>query len=300
MQHPVVPRRSALYMPASNARAIAKSRELPVDVIILDLEDSVAGVHKELARQQAHEALRSGGFGLREVVIRINRFNSPWHDDDLRSALEANPHAILLPKVESPDSIVRIAKRIENAGTTSRMKLWCMLETPRGVLAANEILQSHSRLAVAVMGTSDLTSDLRARHTSIRLPLLTSLGICLLAARAHGVAILDGVHLDLDDETGFERSCVQGRELGFDGKTLIHPRQIAACNAAFSPTPEEVEMARTVVEAHAKARERGEGVTLVGGRLVEELHVSEAQRVLGLHQALTQPESGFPSRSSIP
>lgn len=299
MDPPTIPRRSALYMPASNARAIAKSRELPVDVVILDLEDSVAPSQKDLARQQALEAVRTGGFGSREVVIRINGFDTPWHADDLKAALQAAPNGILLPKVETPASIVEVARRMGSLDTPSHIKLWCMLETPRGVLAVNEILQSHPRLAVAVMGTSDLTTDLHARHTSMRLPLLTSLGLCLLAARAYGVTILDGVFLDLDDAEGFEKSCSQGRELGFDGKTLIHPRQIVPCNSAFSPTMGEVETAEAIVAAYSKAQERGEGVTIVGGRLVEALHVSEAQRILGLHQSLTETQIGLPSRSGI-
>jgi citrate lyase subunit beta/citryl-CoA lyase len=292
MDHPTIPRRSALYMPASNARAIAKSRELPVDVVILDLEDSVAPSHKELARRQSVEAVASGGFGSREVVIRINGTDTPWHTEDLRAALLAAPNGMLLPKVESPETILEVVRHMESLSTPSHIKLWCMLETPRGVLAATEILKSHPRLAVAVMGTSDLTTDLRARHTSIRLPLLTSLGLCLLAARAYGVTILDGVFLDLDDAAGFENACRQSRELGFDGKTLIHPHQIAACNSAFSPTAAEVETAQAVVAAYAKAQEQGEGVTVVGGRLVEALHVSEAQRILGLHLSLTQPQIG--------
>ncbi len=292
MDHSTIPRRSALYMPASNARAIAKSRDLPVDVVILDLEDSVAPSQKELARRQSVEAVASGGFGSREVVIRINGFDTPWHTEDLQAAVKAAPSGILVPKVESAEGILGVARLMESLNTPSHIKLWCMLETPRGVLAANEILRSHPKLAVAVMGTSDLTTDLRARHTSIRLPLLTSLGLCLLAARAYGVTILDGVFLDLDDTAGFERACEQSRELGFDGKTLIHPRQIVACNSAFSPTAAEVEMAQEIVAGYSRAQERGEGVTVVGGRLVEALHVAEAQRVLRLHQSLTRPQIG--------
>ena len=294
------PRRSALYVPAINARAVAKARELPVDVVILDLEDSVAVDQKGLARQQISEAVRVGGYGPRELVVRINGSDTPWHEADLEAALLAAPAGILLPKVESPESILRVAKRMETVGTPSHTKLWCMLETPRGVLAASEILQCHFRLAVAVMGTSDLTRELRAQHTALRLPLLASLGLCLLAARAHGIAILDGVHLDLEDEVGFGEICRQGRELGFDGKTLIHPRQIALCNAAYSPTLAEVESAQVIIARYAEARERGQGVTVVGGRLVEELHVAEAQRILALHQVLMHPDRAEPTRSDIP
>jgi citrate lyase subunit beta/citryl-CoA lyase len=290
MDQQFVPRRSALYMPGSNARAIAKARELPVDSIILDLEDSVADAQKELARSQACAAVATGGFGHREVVIRVNGETTPWHESDVRSVLLAAPAGIVLPKVESPAFVKRIAEAIEKHNPASPTKIWCMLETPRGILACNEILQAHPRLTVAVMGTSDLTRDLRALHTAIRLPLITSLGLCLLAARAHGVCILDGVHLNLEDESGFVEACQQGRELGFDGKTLIHPKQISACNAAFSPTPEEVESAKAIVSAYASARERGQGVVVVSGHLVEKLHVLEAKRLLGIHQALPGSE----------
>ena len=283
-----VPRRSVLYMPGSNARAIAKARELPVDAIILDLEDSVADAQKELARQQACEAIAAGGFGHREVVIRVNGENTPWHDEDVRAVIQASPAGIVLPKVESPEFVKRMAAAIEAYDPSSTTRIWCMLETPRGVLSCSDVLSAHPRVAVAVMGTSDLTRDLRAQHTATRLPLLTSLGLCLLAARAHGVCILDGVHLNLQDTEGFQSACQQGRELGFDGKTLIHPNQIAACNTAFSPTAEEVEAATAIVSAYADARGRGQGVVVVGGRLVEELHVLEAQRLLGIHQELTR------------
>jgi citrate lyase subunit beta/citryl-CoA lyase len=296
----VFPRRSALYVPAINARAVTKARELPADVIILDLEDSVAVDQKELARRQCVEAIRIGGYGPRELIVRINGSDTPWHEADLEAAMMASPAGILLPKVESPESILHIAQRMETVGTPSHTKLWCMLETPRGVLAANEILQCHFRLTVAVMGTSDLTRDLRAQHTALRLPLLASLSLCLLAARAHGIAILDGVHLDLEDEGGFGEICRQGRELGFDGKTLIHPRQIALCNTAYSPTLADVELAQAIIASYVEARERGQGVTVVGGRLVEAMHVAEAQRVLALHQALLHPDRADPTRRGNP
>ncbi len=293
-------RRSVLYVPALKTRAVEKSKTLPVDGIILDLEDSVAENRKELARRQAFEAVRGRGFGTRQVVIRINAEGTPHYQDDLRTAIEAGPDGILLPKTESPDSILRAAATIDRHAPASSVELWCMLETPRGVLASNDILQSHPRLAVAVMGTSDLSRDLRAIHTAMRLPLVTSLGLCLLAARTHGIVILDGVYLDLDDELGFEQACAQGRELGFDGKTLIHPKQIGPCNLAFSPTAAEVEGARAIVAAYSNAQHRGEGVTIVGGRLVEALHVTEALRILGIHETLTQARDISASRSGTP
>jgi citrate lyase subunit beta/citryl-CoA lyase len=282
----IVPRRSALYLPASNARAIEKVRSLPVDVVILDLEDAVAPESKELARQQCCAAVKAGGFGRREVVIRINGKGTPWHDADLAAALDASPQGILLPKVNSPQDVLDVAHRMSEASAPEHTRIWCMLETPRGVLAAARVLESHPRLAVAVMGTSDLTQDLHAQHTPLRLALLTSLGLCLLAARANDIAILDGVFLDLDDRDGFRESCEQGKQLGFDGKTLIHPRQIEGCNAVFSPSEADLARAREVIDAHAKARQLGSGIAVVGGRLVEDLHVTEARRVLALTEAL--------------
>ncbi len=284
---PIIPRRSALYLPASNGRAIEKARQLPVDVVIFDLEDSVAIECKELARRQCCEAVQTGGFGRRELVIRVNGAGTPWFEDDLAAVLQVAPRGILLPKVESGRTILEVAQRMEVFGTPAHCRIWCMIETPRGVLAAHEILQSHGRLAVAVMGTSDLTRDLHAQHTLQRLPLMTALGLCLLAARANGIAILDGVFLDLDDTGGFREACEQGKQLGFDGKTLIHPRQIEPCNAAFSPTPADVTSAREIIAAFAKARDSGQGVAVVSGRLVEDLHVTEAWRVIALYEAVT-------------
>ena len=283
---PVVPRRSALYLPASNARAIEKARELPADIVILDLEDAVSVESKDLARKQCCDAVRSGEYGHRELVIRVNGQGTPWHDADLAAALQAAPHGILLPKVNSPQDVLDVAQLMDELATPERTRIWCMLETPRGVLAAPQILASHHRLAVAVMGTSDLTQDLHAHHTPMRLPLITALGLCLLAARANELAILDGVSLELDDPEGFRESCEQSKQLGFDGKTLIHPKQIAPCNRAFSPSDDELAHAREVIEAHSRSRKLGNGVSVVGGRLVEDLHVREALRVIALQDAL--------------
>jgi citrate lyase subunit beta/citryl-CoA lyase len=287
-----VPRRSALYLPASNARAIEKVRSLPVDVVILDLEDAVSVDSKDLARQQCCDAVSRGGFGAKELVIRINGVGTPWHEADVAAATAAAPHGVLLPKVNSPQDVLNLARRMDESGAHERTRIWCMLETPRGVLAAPQILESHPRLGVAVMGTSDLTQDLHALHTRQRLPLLTALGICLLAARASDLPILDGVFLGLDDEAGFRESCEQGKELGFDGKTLIHPRQVDICNSVFSPSDAELAHAHEVISAHAKARAAGSGVAVVGGRLVEDLHVTEARRVIALRDALVPSGQG--------
>jgi citrate lyase subunit beta / citryl-CoA lyase len=273
MRESVRPRRSALYMPGANARAMEKARGLACDVVILDLEDAVAPAAKAEARRLVAAALAAGGFGRREVVVRVNGPQTPWGPDDLAMAEASACDAILLPKAESAPAL-RSAK-----------PLWCMVETPLGVLRAEAIAAAEG-VECLVMGTSDLTKDLRARHAADRLPMLASLSLCLLAARAHGRAILDGVHLDLADAQGFERACVQGRELGFDGKTLIHPSQIAAANAAFGPSAGEVEQARRVVGAFEQAEREGRGVAVLDGRLVENLHVAEARRTLALAEAL--------------
>ena len=267
------PRRSALYMPGANVRAMEKARTLACDVVILDLEDAVAPDAKDAARRQVADALATGGFGRREVAVRVNGAGTPWSAADLEMAAASACDAVLLPKVEAAPAL-GLAK-----------PLWCMIETPRGVLRA-EAIAAADGVECLVMGTSDLTSDLRARHAPDRLPMLASLSLCLLAARAHGCAILDGVHLDLGDEAGFARACAQGRELGFDGKTLIHPKQIAAANAAFGPDEAEVAQARRVIAAHERAEREGKGVVLLDGRLVENLHVAEARRTLAIAEAV--------------
>jgi citrate lyase subunit beta / citryl-CoA lyase len=276
------PRRSLLYMPGSNRRALEKARGLPADGLILDLEDAVALEVKESARTIVAAALAEGGYGEREVVLRVNAIDTPWGHADLAAAATMLIDAVLLPKVESPDRVALAVSLLDAFGAPEGLAVWCMIETPRGILYAREIAAASPRLAALVLGTSDLTKDLHALASRDRLPLLTSLSLVILAARAHGLAILDGVHLDLSDEDGFVASCRQGRELGFDGKTLIHPKQIAAANAAFAPTPEEIEWSRRIVAAHAEAAAAGKGVVLVEGRLIENLHVENARRLLAL------------------
>jgi len=282
----ITPRRSALYLPASNPRAIEKVRSLPVDVVIFDLEDAVAPESKERARRQCCEAVKARNFGRRELVIRINARTTPWHQADLTAALDAAPDGILLPKVNSPADVLSVAHCMAETPGSEHTRIWCMLETPKGVLSAVQILESHPRLAVAVMGTSDLTQELHAQHTPHRQALVTSLGLCLLAARANGLCILDGVYLALDDPDGFRAACEQGKQLGFDGKTLIHPSQVDPCNAVFSPSEAELAHAREVITAQERARQLGNGVAVVGGRLVEDLHVTEARRMIALTEAL--------------
>ena len=272
-------------MPGSNPRAMAKARSLPADVVIFDLEDAVAPDAKDAARTQVVEALHAGGYGRREVVVRVNAAGTPWGREDLGAVARAGADAVLLPKVEAATAIDEVLGVLTMHGTPSTVALWCMLETPRGILNAAAIAGSR-RVAALVMGTSDLTKDLHARHTPDRSPLVTSLGLCVLAARAAGVTALDGVHLDLDDEAGFEAACRQARDFGFDGKTLIHPKQIAPANEVFTPAADDVAWARRVIAAHGDAVAQGRGVVLLDGRLIENLHVEDARRVVALADAI--------------
>ncbi len=287
MAKPLVrPRRSVLYVPGSNARALEKARSLPADALILDLEDAVAPSAKEAARALVVDALARGGFGHREVAVRVNGPSTPWGAPDLAAAARSGADAVVLPKVEGPDAVREAERALAAAGAPDACALWCMIETPRGVLAADAIAGASPRLACLVLGTSDLVKDLRARHTPGRLEVLTSLGLAVLAARAHGLAVLDGVHLDLGDDAGFEAACRQGVDLGFDGKTLVHPRTVDAANRIFAPAPDEVAQARRIIAAHAGAEAAGLGVAVVDGRLVESLHVESARRLVALAEAL--------------
>jgi len=267
-------------MPGSNPRALEKARGLPADGLILDLEDAVAPEAKESARTIVAAALAEGGYGDRELVLRVNAIDTPWGHADLAAAATMPIDAVLLPKVENPDRVALSVSLLNAFGAPERLAVWCMLETPCGILYAREIAAASPRLAALVLGTSDLTKDLHALPTRDRLPLLTSLSLAILAARTHGLAILDGVHLDLSDDEGLAAACRQARELGFDGKTLIHPKQIAKANAAFAPTREEIEWSRRIIAAHSEAAAAGKGVVLVDGRLIENLHVESANRVL--------------------
>ena len=288
MNDVIRPRRSVLYMPGSNRRAMEKARELPADVLILDLEDAVTPDAKVSARQEAVEAVERGGYGLREVVIRINGLDTQWHADDLTAAAASNAHAVLLPKVEGGRQVQTVA-----AALPERMDLWCMMETPLAILHAEEIAASSSKTKCLVMGTSDLATDLNALHTSHREPLAASLSLCLLAARSYGLAARDGVYLDLKDDAGFEAACIQGRHFGFDGKTLIHPRQVATANQIFAPSDDEITEANIIVSAFEQARSEGKGVVVVNGKLVENLHVAAARRLLALSDTIgAQEHSG--------
>ncbi|MGC2200634.1 MAG: CoA ester lyase [Stellaceae bacterium] len=283
------PRRSILYVPGSNPRALAKARGLAADGLIIDLEDAVAPQAKESARKIVAGALAEGGYGRRELVLRVNAVDTPWGHADLAAAAAMPLDAVLLPKIESAERVRLTVSLLEALGAPQRLTLWCMLETPLGILRAGEIAWATSRLSALVLGTSDLTKDLHALPTRDRLPLITSLSLAVLAARAHNLVVLDGVHLDLADDEGFVAACRQGRELGFDGKTLIHPKQIPAANAAFAPTEEEIEWSRRIIAAHSEAATTGKGVVVVDGGLIENLHVEDARRLLALADEIAPP-----------
>ena len=291
MPRPTRPRRTALYMPGSNPRVLEKGKTLPADVIVMDLEDAVTPEAKGEAREKIAAAIAGDGYGRRELVIRVNGLDTPWGVDDLAFVAASGADAVLLPKVESADTVRMAARLLEASVAPDSLAIWCMMETPRAMLAAAEIAAAHPRLACLVMGTSDLAKDLHAVHTRDRLPFVTSLGLCLLAARAEGLAILDGVYLDLEDADGFAAVCHQGVELGFDGKTVIHPRQLAAANEAFAPTAAEIVWAERITAAHAEAEAKGEGVLLVDGKLVEALHVVEARRLVEMAALIREMEA---------
>ena len=286
MSGTIRPLRSVLYMPGSNARALDKAKSIPADALILDLEDAVAPDAKDLARTQVCAAARSGEYGHRQIAIRVNGLDTPWGEADLVAAAAAGPDAILVPKISSGDMIRDLAERMARAGAPERTALWAMMETPSGMLRAAEIASAHPRLRVLVMGTNDLAKELHAAHVPGREPLLTGLGLCLLAARASGLVAIDGVYNDIKDEEGFAAECAQGVRLGFDGKTLIHPSQVAPCNAAWAPDASEIEHARRVIAAFEEAAAQGKGVATVDGRMIENLHVENARRALALAEAL--------------
>jgi citrate lyase subunit beta/citryl-CoA lyase len=271
-------------MPASNERALEKARTIPCDALILDLEDAVAPDAKPAARSAACAAAASGRYGRREVTIRVNGADTEWHDDDLAAACAAGPDGIVVPKVSSADEVRTLVDAMGSYGAPDSTALWVMVETPRAMLHAEEIAAASDRLTVLVMGTNDLAKELSAEHVPGRAPLLTALSLALLAARATGTAILDGVYNDVQDTDGFLAECRQGRELGFDGKTLVHPGQVEGANAAFAPSEQAVEDARGVLRAWEDGS--GSGVVTYRGRMVEALHVDSARRTLALHEAI--------------
>ena len=290
----VRPRRSVLYMPGSNARAMEKARELPADAVILDLEDAVAPDAKAKARELIGKALKDGGFGRREVVVRVNGLDTAWWADDLAIAA-AGPDAVLVPKVSTPAQFRHVAERLAAVGVAPQLRVWAMMETPLAMLNVRDIaaaaLDPAARLAAFVMGTNDLAKDTRARIVPGRAPMLPWLMTCVAAARAFGLDILDGVYNDLGNAEGFAAECRQAHDLGFDGKTLIHPQQIAPCNAAFSPAPEEVEWARKIIAAFDLPQNADKGVIQIDGRMVERLHADMARRTVTIADAITQMQA---------
>ena len=276
------PRRSVLFIPGANARALEKARDLPADALIFDLEDAVAPGEKEAARRRVVQNIKVGGYGHRELIVRVNGLTTPWGEDDVREVALSGADAILLQKVENKQVIDGVEGRLHVVGAPDAMSIWCMIETPKGVLRVEEIASASPRLGALVMGTSDLAKDLHCLHTPARGPFMTSLSWCILAARAHGLSILDGVHLDLADDAGFVEVCHQGREIGFDGKTLIHPKTIATANTVFAPDEGQVLWSRRVIAVHEEAEQAGKGVVLLDGQLIENLHVEEARRIVML------------------
>lgn len=285
------PYRSVLYMPGSKQRALEKAKTLAADALILDLEDAVAPGEKANAREFVADAVSAGGYGRRKLIVRINALDTEWGLADLERIAKTAPDAVLLPKVETPEHVQRLASLLEENGADEKTLIWAMMETPRAMLNAGAIASSHARLQGFVLGTNDLAKDLGAAHTSQRLPLITGLGLCLLAARAEDLICVDGVYNAFKDSEGLRSSCEQGRDFGFDGKTLIHPDQIGVTNEVFAPSEDDVALAQEQVEAFQAAEARGEGVAVVRGRIVENLHVATARRLLARAQAIAELSS---------
>jgi len=273
-------------MPGSNQRALEKGKEVLADILIMDLEDGVAPKAKEEARSRVVKMISGGGYGYREVGVRINGAGTSWHEEDITNIASSGADMIVLPKTESPETVKKVAQLMKKSGSPPEMQIWCMIETARGVLEVNAIACSHPRLGALLIGSADLTKDLHAKHLPDRLPLMTSIQLCLLASRANGLSILDSPFFDLSDDKGFLSSCEQGRSLGFDGKTLLHPKTISGANEAFSPSKEDIIWAHKITKAHAMALKEGKAVTLVDGQLVEELHVTEAKRLVAFSKKI--------------
>lgn len=282
------PRRSCLYMPGANTKALEKAKTLAADVLLLDLEDSVAPEAKTDARAQVAAAVKGGGYGRREVIVRVNALTTPWGRDDIVAAGGARPDGILAPKVESGDQVRALDVEMTKAGFAADASLWVMIETPRAILNLAEIAAAASgtRLSVFVMGLNDLAKETRARAGASRAAFFAPMSLAVTAARAGGLTVIDGVYNDIADASGFEAECRQGLEFGFDGKTLIHPSQIDVCNEVFAPTAEEVARARAVIEAFALPENAGKGVIKVDGRMTELLHLEQAKQVVAVVEAI--------------
>ena len=281
------PRRSVLYMPAANQRALEKAKDIPADALIFDLEDAVAPDAKELAREQACNAAASSDYGNRELTIRCNGLDTPWGREDILAAAEAAPSAVVIPKVDGPEYLAQVSEVLDEGGAPAATEIWAMVETPAGILCVDQIAQ-FERTAVLVMGTNDMAKELRASITQDRHALLPYLAMCLLAARAADVGILDGVYNDIKNEEGFEQVCRQGAEMGFDGKTLIHPSQVAPTNESFAPSLDELDFHQRVIEEFEAAQNEGRGVLTVDGKMIENLHVDEARRAIAMAQVIAE------------
>ena len=285
------PRRSILYMPGSNARAIEKARTLPADGIIIDLEDAVAPDAKVQAREQVAAAVKAGGFGAREVFIRVNGIDTPWHADDMYAAAHAAPDAILIPKINNADQLEMVGRRLLDMGTHHKTRIWAMIETPISIINIAAIAaaakDSETRLSGFVLGTNDLAKETSARLVPGRAPMLPWITSCVLAARAYGIAVLDGVYNDIGNAQGFIEECEQGRDLGMDGKTLIHPNQIAPCNETFSPSEAEIAQARKFIAAFELPENADKGAIMLDGRMVERMHADIARRTVAVADAIT-------------
>jgi citrate lyase subunit beta/citryl-CoA lyase len=285
------PRRSVLYMPAANERALEKAKTIPADALIFDLEDAVAPDAKEQARANAVAAASSGEYGRREVTIRCNGLDTPWGADDLAAAAGSGAAAVVIPKVASVAQLDEVSARLDAAGAPAELRIWAMVETPTAIFDVRAIA-AHPRVAVLVMGTNDLAKELRAALVPGRHPLVPHLATALLAAREAGVAILDGVYNDVKDPDGFRAEARQGAEMGFDGKTLIHPGQVDIANEVWAPSDDEIDYARRVIEAFESAVAEGRGVVTVDGRMIENLHVDNARRTLAVAEAIARLAEG--------
>ena len=291
------PRRSVLYMPGANERALEKARSLSADALILDLEDSVSPDAKALARKNVVEAVREGGYGRREVVIRPNALETAWGTADIIAAAATAPDAILIPKVAHPGDIISAAKILKSVNAPEKTKLWAMMETPMAILQAGEIAavgaDPENRLVCLVMGTNDLIKESRARAIHNRFAVVPWLAIAIVAARAYGLDIIDGVYNDFKDEAGFREECEHGRTLGMDGKTLIHPLQVAPCNEIFSPSEAEVAWSKMVIRAFDEPGNSQKGVITVNGKMVERLHLVQAKRTVEIANSVREIEEWF-------
>ena len=291
----VRPRRSVLYMPGINQRALDKAKTIPADSLILDLEDSVAPDAKEEARPQVCEAVKAGGYGGRELVIRVNALETPWGSDDMRAAATAGADAVLIPKVEGPGDVVSAVKLLRAAGAPDALQIWAMMETPASIICAREIAavagEREINFTCLVMGTNDLLKETRALANDNRLAVVPWLAMTVVAARAYGLDVIDGVYNDFRDEDGFRCECAQGRTLGMDGKTLIHPSQVAPANAIFSPGAEEVAWSRRIIAAFAEPENAARGVITIDGRMVERLHLAIARRTVTIAEAIAAREA---------